>query len=65
MKRKIFLLTLACMFLSLNAFAQKYEIYKKTLKNGLDVIVIQNPAVPLVTIEIDVKSITFGIENLW
>ena len=56
MKRKIFLLTLACMFLSLNAFAQKYEIYKKTLKNGLDVIVIQNPAVPLVTIEIDVKN---------
>ncbi len=36
--------------------AQKYEIYTKELDNGLDVIVIHNPTVPLVTIELDVKN---------
>jgi len=42
--------------LGTGALAQKYEIYTKTLGNGLDVIVISNPIVPLVTIEIDVKN---------
>jgi zinc protease len=41
---------------SLPALAQKYGITTKTLDNGLDVIVIHNPSVPLVTIEIDVKN---------
>ncbi|MCH7973868.1 MAG: insulinase family protein [Bacteroidetes bacterium] len=42
--------------LSVNANAQKYDIYSKTLDNGLDVIVIHNPAVPLITVEIVVKN---------
>jgi len=31
-------------------------IHTRTLPNGLDVIVIENPAVPLVTVELDVKN---------
>ncbi len=42
--------------LSVNTNAQKYGIYSKTLDNGLDVIVIHNPAVPLITVEMDVKN---------
>ncbi|MCI0706457.1 MAG: insulinase family protein [Ignavibacteriae bacterium] len=38
------------------AYGQKYSIYTKELPNGLDVIVIENPVVPLVTIEIDVRN---------
>jgi zinc protease len=40
-------------------FAQKYNIYHTTLKNGLEVIVIENPIVPLATIEIDVHNGSF------
>jgi len=36
--------------------ADKYGISKKTLDNGLDVIVIHNPGVPLVTVEMNVKN---------
>ncbi len=36
--------------------ADNHGITKKTLDNGLDVIVIHNPGVPLVTVEIDVKN---------
>ena len=36
--------------------AQKYNIYNTELENGLDVIVIENASVPLVTIEIDVRN---------
>jgi zinc protease len=39
-----------------SAFAQKYQIYEKKLDNGLDVLVIHNPVVPLVTVEIDVHN---------
>lgn len=56
---KTFSFFLLIAFISLcavNTYAQKYGIYKKTLDNGLDVIVINNPAVPLVTVEIDVKN---------
>ena len=35
---------------------QELPIYSRTLQNGLEVIVIENPAVPLVTIELDVKN---------
>ena len=56
MYRRILLVVMALIVLAFNAFSQKYEIYKKTLKNGLDVIVVQNPAVPLVTVEINVKN---------
>ena len=37
-------------------FTQKYNISTKKLSNGLEVIVIENHAVPLVTVEIDVKN---------
>ena len=36
--------------------AQELPIYTRTLQNGLEVIVIENPAVPLVTVELDVKN---------
>lgn len=39
--------------------AQKYNIYNTELKNGLDVIVIENASVPLVTIEINVRNGSF------
>ena len=35
---------------------QQYGIYSQQLENGLQVIVIENPVVPLVTIEMDVKN---------
>ena len=54
-KRILFVMTAFIVF-SLRAFSQKYEIYEKTLRNGLDVIVVQNPAVPLVTVEFNVKN---------
>ena len=38
------------------AFAQQYNIYSTELDNGLDVIVVENPIVPLVTVEIDVRN---------
>lgn len=52
-------LALAAAFMVLaggNALAQKYGISQKTLSNGLDVIVVHNPAVPLVTVEVDVHN---------
>jgi zinc protease len=55
MLRKWFPVLLILVF-STAAMAQKYEIFTKELSNGLDVIVIQNPIVPLVTIELDVKN---------
>jgi zinc protease len=36
--------------------AQKYNIYHTELENGLDVIVVENPSVPLTTVEIDVRN---------
>ncbi|MFZ0389748.1 MAG: pitrilysin family protein [Calditrichia bacterium] len=42
--------------MSMHLRADDAQIHKKELKNGLDVIVIENPVVPLVTIEIDVKN---------
>ena len=53
---RIFLLFILISLCGVSVYAQKYGIYKKTLDNGLDVIVINNPAVPLVTVEIDVKN---------
>jgi len=38
------------------ADAQRYQISRTTLANGLDVIVVHNPTVPLVTVEIDVHN---------
>lgn len=39
--------------------AQQYNIFHTTLENGLEVIVIENPIVPLATIEIDVRNGAF------
>lgn len=36
--------------------AQKYGISTKVLENGLEVIVVENHSVPLVTVELDVKN---------
>jgi zinc protease len=58
MHRWIFTFLLGLFFLAPQAAqsADKYGITEKTLENGLDVIVIHNPAVPLVTVEINVKN---------
>jgi len=53
---KFFFIIVLVLLTGVNLQAQKYGIESKTLENGLDVIVINNPAVPLVTIEIDVKN---------
>lgn len=58
MYRKLLFVTLLYM-LSLIPFpllAQKYNIYEHELPNGLDVIVIENSTIPLVTIEINVRN---------
>jgi zinc protease len=41
---------------TMSLLAQKYNIYQTMLKNGLEVIVIENPIVPLATVEIDVHN---------
>lgn len=41
---------------SIPLLAQKYNIFNTELDNGLDIIVIENASVPLVTIEIDVRN---------
>ena len=43
-------------FLSGSSFSQKYGITTRFLENGLEVIVIENHSVPLVTVELDVKN---------
>lgn len=44
------------LILASTAFAQKYNITRTVLDNGLEVAVIHNPTVPLVTVEVDVKN---------
>ncbi len=48
-------LLLACL-VPFQLLGQKYNIYQHELPNGLDIIVIENSTVPLVTIEIDVRN---------
>ena len=56
-RRALFALATAFLLLGgATALAQKYQIYQKALSNGLTVIVIHNPSVPLVTVEIDVHN---------
>lgn len=55
-KLSIFIIVAALILPGSKLFAQKYGISTKTLENGLEVIVIYNPAVPLVTVELDVKN---------
>ncbi len=55
-KRVVIPSILVILMLAFSLHAAEYGISTKTLKNGLDVIVIHNPAVPLVTVEVDVKN---------
>ncbi|MGA9363399.1 MAG: pitrilysin family protein [Bacteroidota bacterium] len=54
-----FLVVAALWCLPAVALAQKYNTYRAELKNGLDVIVVENPIVPLATVEIDVHNGSF------
>ncbi len=57
MHRWLFFLALGFLLLSHGAqSADTYGITTRTLANGLDVIVVHNPSVPLVTVEMDVKN---------
>jgi zinc protease len=56
MKRIVSASLLLAILMVMPAHAQKYGISSQFLDNGLEVIVIENPAVPLVTIEIVVKN---------
>jgi zinc protease len=53
---KLILLITIILIAGVSTFGQKYGINNKTLDNGLDVIVIENHSVPLVTVEINVKN---------
>jgi zinc protease len=46
-------------YFAASAFGQKYNIFHTKLENGLDVVAIENPIVPLATIEIDVRNGAF------
>ncbi len=61
MRRRVFalLVTLTCLLLASTAWSQKLEIAKKTLPNGLEVIVLPSSTVPIATIEICVKNGAF------
>jgi zinc protease len=55
--RPVLLGSLALSLLAAPLLAQEaLPIHTRTLDNGLDVVVIENPAVPLVTIELNVKN---------
>jgi len=53
---KYILLLQIFILLSVFSYAQKYGITTRFLDNGLEVIVIENHSVPLVTVELDVKN---------
>jgi zinc protease len=58
MTRKGFLITCGVLLylLPLICFGQMYGIYSTKLANGLDVIVVENHIVPLVTVELEVRN---------
>jgi len=53
---KYILLLQLIIFFSGLSFSQKYGITTHVLDNGLEVIVVENHSVPLVTVELDVKN---------
>jgi zinc protease len=55
-KTRLLLFAGILVLLPVLALSQKYSIYSKGLPNGLEVIVIENSVVPLVTIELDVRN---------
>jgi len=61
MQRKILFVSLVILLgLSYSPLlSQKYNIYEHKLPNGLEVIVIENSTVPLVTVEINVRNGAF------
>jgi zinc protease len=58
-KKSRYFFILLPILISSFTFGQRYGISKETLENGMDIIVIHNPVVPLVTIEFDVKNGAF------
>lgn len=56
---KIWNISVLLVLLTFSAHAGAQDIQKRTLKNGLDVVVIPSSAVPVVTIEITVKNGAF------
>lgn len=56
MKLRIAILMVLVSLVTSPAWGQKYGITSKTLDNGLEVIVVENTTVPLVTIEIACKN---------
>jgi zinc protease len=59
MKRLIVVALLAGLLMTETASAQKYGITSRALANGLEVVVIENHAVPVATIEIAVRNGAF------
>ena len=55
-QRILFLVIVVLTLAAVPCRGQEHQIYEKTLANGLDVLVIPNPTVPLVTVELDVKN---------
>lgn len=55
----VFLIFLSLIFLISMTYSTDLGIKKKTLKNGLEILVIENHSVPLMTVEICVKNGAF------
>lgn len=55
----VFLIFLSLIFLTSITYSTDLGIKKKTLKNGLEILVIENHSVPLMTVEICVKNGAF------
>ncbi len=55
----VFLIFLSLIFLTSMTYSTDLGIKKKTLKNGLEILVIENHSVPLMTVEICVKNGAF------
>lgn len=55
----VYLIFLSLIFLTSMTYSTDLGIKKKTLKNGLEILVIENHSVPLMTVEICVKNGAF------
>jgi zinc protease len=55
----VFLIFLSLIFLTSMTYSTDLGIKKKTLKNGLEILVIENHSIPLMTVEICVKNGAF------
>jgi zinc protease len=67
-KLKAFIFTIAGLLITVSSFAQLRlppGYYWKQLPNGLQVVVIENPKVPLATVEIAVKNGSFTEDSVY